>query len=181
MITITLQAQKRFVGLLKSACHSREVLFSITAVTHDSHAVGIKVKKALNSFCCADEVDWRADLGSPAHGACIHSVCSYTHMYTRIMTHRCVLSKYRQPFLWTSKGEQEKWWGINRKFQFVGQSIITTFEWANWKWTHWELSRVQLNTHSGATVPAEEKKRKEKQKNTYLELNEKSSAALDVP
>lgn len=87
------------------------------------------------------------------------------------MTHRCVLNKYRQPFLQTSKGEQEKWWGINRKFQFVGQSIITTFEWANWKWTHWELSRVQLNTHSGAAVPAEEEKRKEKQKSTYLELN----------
>lgn len=104
-------------------------------------------------------------------------VSSYIHTHTRIMTHRCVLSKYRQPFLRSSKGEQEKWWGINRKFQFVGQSIITTFEWANWKWTHWELSRVQLNAHSGATVPAEEKKRKEKQKNTYLELNEKSSAA----
>lgn len=38
------------------------------------------------------------------------------------------------------------------------------------------LSRVQLKAHSGAAVPAEERKRKEKQKNTYLELNEKSSA-----
>lgn len=28
----------------------------------------------------------------------------------------------------------------------------------------------------GAAVPAEEKKRKEKQKNTYVELNEESSA-----
>lgn len=113
---------------------------------------------------------------------CVHVyVCVVMHTHTHtIMTHRCVLSKYRQPFLRSSKGEQEKWWGINRKFQFVGQSIITTFEWANWKWTHWGLSRVQLNAHSGAAVPAEEKKRKEKQKNTYLELNEKSSAALEI-
>jgi len=37
---------------------------------------------------------------------------------------------------------------------------------------------VQLIAHwgGGAAVPAEEKKRKEKQKNTYVELNEESSA-----
>lgn len=40
---------------------------------------------------------------------------------------------------------------------------------------------MQLNTHSGAAVPAGEKKGKEKQKNTYLELNETSSAARDIP
>lgn len=40
---------------------------------------------------------------------------------------------------------------------------------------------MQLNTHSGAAVPAEGKKRKEKQKNTYVELNGKSSAALEMP
>lgn len=81
MIARTLWTQlKWLIRLFKPVCHCHKVVFSITVVTHDSRTAYIKVDKALNSFCRADKVDWRAGLGSSAHVVCVHlCVCVATH------------------------------------------------------------------------------------------------------